>query len=81
MTRMLNKVCGFFLLSFTLTGCLTPETLGNVHDASSKRDTICAFVDAWQGDSPELAHVAELCAASADLKEIAAAYAGCKVAE
>jgi hypothetical protein len=56
----------------------TPAQLSAVEDASNKRDTICAFVEAWAPSTPELAEIQELCAAGSDLKEIAAAYAGCR---
>lgn len=61
-----------------LTGC-TEAVLTQVKDASNKRDTICSFVDVWSGDRAELEEVKNLCDAGADLKEIAAAYAGCSV--
>lgn len=60
-------------------GCPFMPTPEHVEDASSKRDTICAFVEVWAVDRPELSRVAELCAAGEDLKTIAAAYAGCEV--
>lgn len=66
------------LITLALTSC-TPAQLSHLEDASSKRDTICAFVDVWSHDRPELVEIQALCAAGADLKEIAAAYAGCTV--
>jgi hypothetical protein len=65
-------------LVLCLIGC-TPAQLAKVSDASNKRDTICAFVEAWSTDRPELQEAQKLCEAGADLKEVAAAYAGCTV--
>jgi hypothetical protein len=64
-------------VAMTIDAC-TPTQLDAVEDASNKRDTICAFVEAWASDTPELKEIRELCQAGADLKEIAAAYAGCR---
>ena len=63
----------------SVQGCSAAQ-LSSVQDASGKRDTICAFVDAWSQNRPELAEVQQLCQAGADLKAIAAAYAGCSEA-
>ncbi len=91
MNSMIDRVFGWGLaqaafIGLTL-GCVvagttrcTPAQLASVQDASSKRDTICAFVEAWSGNRPELAELQQLCQAGADLKEIAAAYAGCNEA-
>lgn len=63
----------------SVQGC-TATQLSSVQEASGKRDTICAFVDAWSQNRPELAEIQQLCQAGADLKAIAAAYAGCQEA-
>jgi hypothetical protein len=63
-------------LLFLFAAC-TEGILPHIQDASNKRDTICAFVEVWAEDRPELDEVYLLCAADASLKEIAAAYAGC----
>jgi hypothetical protein len=69
---------GLIIGALSVVDACTPAQLGAVEDASNKRDTICAFVEAWAPSTPELAEIQELCAAGADLKEIAAAYAGCR---
>lgn len=58
------------------TGC-TPAQLSQVQDASQKREVICDFVEVWAESMPELEKPRELCRAGAELKEVAAAYAGC----
>ena len=59
----------------------TPAQLSQVQDASDKRRVICEFVEVWAPGEPRLKQLDELCKAGADLQEIAAAYAGCSVAE
>ena len=70
---------GLISLAALVAVSCTPAQLAKVHDASNKRDTICAFVEAWSADLPELQEAQALCEAGADLKEVAAAYAGCTV--
>lgn len=64
-----------------LDGC-TPAQLEiakrGVASAQTKRDTICAFVVAWEErNREELKPLADLCREGAELEEIAALYAGC----
>ena len=65
----------------TLVAACTAEQLRDAKSAATsagdKRETICAFVEAWAPDLPELAEARAACKAGADLKEVAAAYAGC----
>ena len=81
MTNYSEKTAAWcFLGIFGIVGCalLTPDKAA---DASEKRDLICKFVAAWAPDMPELERPRALCSAGADLKEIAAAYAGCSEPE
>lgn len=58
-------------------GCAALPSSETVIDARDKKDTICVFIEAWAPQNPELEKPLQLCQADAELKEIAAAYAGC----
>lgn len=68
-----------FALCCAILASCQPAELQRIEDASDKRAVICRFVEAWTQDRPELSEVRDLCRAGADLREIAAAYAGCRV--
>ena len=75
--NVFGVVLGLLLISIGLSGGCTQQQLTQVQDASNKREVICDFVEVWAPGEPKLKHIDELCKAGADLKEIAAAYAGC----
>lgn len=65
----------------SIIAACTAQQLSDAKDAAStagdKRETICRFVEAWAPDMPELEEARAACKAGKDLKEVAAAYAGC----
>ena len=65
------------LASVVLCSCTTQQ-LTQVEQASQRRDAVCAVLQLYAPDTPELKEVHQLCAAGSDLKDIAAAYAQCE---
>lgn len=66
------------LLSSACASSQTPAQ--TAASASQIRETVCAYVALVAPSTPELDRVADLCRAGAQLKQIAAAYAGCAAA-
>jgi hypothetical protein len=65
------------LAAVVLCSC-TSQQLTQVEQASQRRDAVCAVLQAYAPNTPELKEVHQLCQAGADLKDIAAAYAQCE---
>lgn len=80
-----HPVWVFVALAATIVAACTAEQLREAKsaagEAGNKRETICRFVQAWAPDMPELEEARAACEAGKDLKEVAAAYAGCSSPE
>lgn len=65
------------LLVVCVSYCTGQQPAQSAAEVAAVRQTVCVYVEANASASTEMAHLATLCRAGADLKPIAAAYAGC----
>ena len=74
----MKHIAALTLLSACLLQCTGQTPAQSAATVSNLRETVCGYVELTAPSTPELNHVRDLCRAGADLKPIAAAYAGCE---